>query len=277
MSFGLIPLFSIPVIAAGMDSSGILVYRFLFGGLVLLAVLLYRREDLRLNMGDAMRVGLISLFYIGTSLATLECYKYLSSRIATSLFYTDPIWCALIGMLFLHERFSLRLTTSILLATIGVMMMTGVFSEEIRFSWIGLAWGLASGLFYAFYLLAVPRMRIRSMPSLKLTFYVFFLAMLMLCVYEVITKGAIPLPHGTMCWFNLFLLGLIPTAISYICVTMSLKQIDSTLVALLGALEPVTAMVVGIMVLGDPFSLLSILGTVLILIAVFAAPRVSGS
>ena len=75
MSFGLIPLLSIPVIEAGMDSSGILVYRFLFGGIVLLSVLLYRKVNLRLNLGDAVRIGLISLFYIGTSLATLECYK----------------------------------------------------------------------------------------------------------------------------------------------------------------------------------------------------------
>ena len=70
------------------------------------------------------------------------------------------------------------------------------------------------------------------------------------------------------CLINLMLLGLIPTALSNICVTMSLKLINSTIVAILGAFEPLTAMVVGILVLGDDWSVLSITGAALILLAV---------
>lgn len=268
ISFGLIPLFSIPVINAGIGDTTILLYRFLFGCLGMLVALLYRRIDLRLSKGDVARVSILSLFYIGTAMTTLESYKYLSSGVATALVYTDPIWCSLIGITFLHEAFSKRITSAVVLATLGVMMLTGVFTEDIRFSAIGVTWGLLSGLSYALYLIFIPRLRIGKMPSLKLTFYVFCIALIMLTAWDIIAEGGIQTPKTAVCWMDLILLGLIPTAFSNICVTMSLKMIDSTIVAILGAFEPVTAMIIGILVLGDPFSFFSICGTVLILFAV---------
>ena len=268
VSFGLIPLFSIPVIAAGMGNVSILVYRFLFGSIAMLGMLLLRKTDMRISISELLRIIILSAFYIGTALATLECYHYLSSGIATALVYTDPIWCAIIGLLFLGDKFSLKLTSSIILATVGVMMMTGVFTEDGTFSALGLFWGLMSGLSYALYLIFVPRLNLKRIPSLKLTFYVFFIGMILLAAYNITTEGRIETVPDTECWINIILLGLIPTALSNICVTMSLRLIDSTFVAILGAFEPLTAMVIGILVLGDPWSLLSLSGAALILLAV---------
>ncbi|MGM9717850.1 MAG: DMT family transporter [Prevotella sp.] len=268
ISFGLIPLFSIPVIAAGMGNVSILVYRFFFGSLAMLGMLLLKKTDLRVSLSELCRIAILSLFYIGTALATLECYHYLSSGIATALVYTDPIWCAIIGLIFLGDRFSLKLTSSCLFATLGVMMMTGVFTEDGTFSALGLFWGLLSGLSYALYLIFVPRLRLKRIPSLKLTFYVFFIGMLILAAYAILEEGNIEIVTNPTCWTNLILLGLIPTALSNICVTMSLRLVDSTIVAILGAFEPLTAMVIGILILGDSWSIMSLGGTFLILLAV---------
>lgn len=268
ISFGLIPLFSIPVIAAGMDNVSILIYRFMFGSTAMLLLLIARRTNLRITMSELLRIILLSTFYIGTAISTLECYHYLSSGIATALVYTDPIWCAIIGILLLGEKVSLKMSMSILMASLGVMMMTGVFSEDGSFSVRGLAWGLASGLSYALYLILVPRLKVKSIPSLKLTFYVFFIGMILLAIYNYLAKGDIQTVPNNECWLHLLLLGLIPTALSNICVTASLKLIDSTIVAILGAFEPLTAMIVGVTVLNDPYSLLSITGAALTLLAV---------
>lgn len=268
ISFGLIPLFSIPVIAAGMDNVSILVYRFLFGSAAMLLLLMSRRTNMKISMSELWRITLLSFFYIGTAISTLECYHYLSSGIATALVYTDPIWCAIIGLIFLSEKFSWKLTSSILLASIGVMMMTGVFSEDDTFSLVGLICGLASGVFYALYLILVPRLKVKSIPSLKLTFYIFFTGMILLAVYGWCLNGKVEAISDSSCWINLILLGLVPTALSNICVTASLKLIDSTIVAILGAFEPLTAMVVGIALLGDPYSIISMTGAALILFAV---------
>ena len=268
VSFGMIPLFSIPVIAAGMDNVSILVYRFLFGSAAMLAILLLRKTNMRVSLSELLRIVLLAIFYITTALATLECYKYLSSGIATALVYTDPIWCALIGLAFLGDKFSIKLTSSILLASLGVMMMTGVFSGDGTFSMIGLLLGLASGLAYGIYLILVPRLKVKHIASLKLTFYVFFTGMWLLIAYSLMTNGGVEEVPDSSCWLDLALLGLIPTAISNICVTVSLKLIDSTIVAILGAFEPLTAMVVGVVILGEPLGLIGVVGGMLILVAV---------
>ena len=147
-------------------------------------------------------------------------------------------------------------------------MMTGVFTEDGTFSALGLFWGLLSGLSYALYLIFVPRLRLKRIPSLKLTFYVFFIGMLILAAYAILKEGNIEIVTNPTCWTNLILLGLIPTALSNICVTMSLRLVDSTIVAILGAFEPLTAMVIGIVILGDSWSIMSLGGTFLILLAV---------
>lgn len=268
VSFGLIPLFSIPVIAAGMDNVSILIYRFLFGSAAMFAILLLRKTNMRVSLSELLRIVLLAIFYIGTALATLECYKYLSSGIATALVYTDPIWCALIGLAFLGDKFSIKLTSSILLASIGVMMMTGVFSEDGTFSMVGLLWGLVSGLAYGIYLILVPRLKVKRIASLKLTFYVFFIGMWLLIAFSLLINGGVAEVPDNNCWLNLVLLGLIPTAISNICVTVSLKLIDSTIVAILGAFEPLTAMVVGVVILGEPLGFIGVVGGMLILVAV---------
>lgn len=268
VSFGMIPLFSIPVIAAGMDNVSILVYRFLFGSAAMLAILLLRKTNMRVSLSELLRIVLLAIFYITTALATLECYKYLSSGIATALVYTDPIWCALIGLAFLGDKFSIKLTSSILLASLGVMMMTGVFSGDGTFSMIGLLVGLASGLAYGIYLILVPRLKVKHIASLKLTFYVFFTGMWLLIAYSLMTNGGVEEVPDSSCWLDLALLGLIPTAISNICVTVSLKLIDSTIVAILGAFEPLTAMVVGVVILGEPLGFIGVVGGMLILVAV---------
>lgn len=268
VSFGMIPLFSIPVIAAGMDNVSILVYRFLFGSAAMLAILLLRKTNMRVSLSELLRIVLLAIFYITTALATLECYKYLSSGIATALVYTDPIWCALIGLAFLGDKFSIKLTSSILLASLGVMMMTGVFSGDGTFSMIGLLLGLASGLAYGIYLILVPRLKVKHIASLKLTFYVFFTGMWLLIAYSLMTNGGVEEVPDSSCWLDLALLGLIPTAISNICVTVSLKLIDSTIVAILGAFEPLTGMVVGVVILGEPLGFIGVVGGMLILVAV---------
>jgi membrane protein len=117
-------------------------------------------------------------------------------------------------------------------------------------------------------MVAFPRMRIRRMPSLKVTFYIFFFTMMLMMLYALFVEGRIR-PVGSMPnLVNLVLLGLLPTALSNVTLIFSLKQISSTTAAILGAFEPMTAMGVGILVFGEPFTLPVVLGFALILVSV---------
>lgn len=267
-SFGLIPLFTIPVIAMGMGYPSIIFYRFFFGSAFMLAFLMYRRQSLRITITEFIDVSILSLIYIICAVTLFASYRYISSGVATSLIYTNPIWCSLIGIMFCGEKFSWRITTSLVLAVLGVMLLSGFFDADAVFSPWGMFLGLCSGIGYGIYLILLPRLRLSNMPSLKLTFYIFFNAMLYILLYSLIAEGGVDrIPDG-MSLLNLVLVGLLPTAFSNICVTMALRLIDTTIVSILGAFEPFTAMVIGIIVLGEACTPLTVTGGLLVLLSV---------
>ena len=255
IAFGTIPLFSMPVIKEGMNSLSLLVYRFAFGCLVILGVLLFNKRSISISKGDALRIFSLSLLYTVSAIALLEGYLYISSGVATTLLFSYPVWTALIMALFFKERLKIGGILSIGLALVGVV----------------------SGLMYAIYMVVFPVMKIRHMSSLKLTFYIFFFTMINIWVYSLFTSSGLEAIPSFTSGINLVLLGLVPTAISNITLVMALKKISSTMTAVLGAFEPVTAMLVGVLVFNEPFTSSIALGLVLILFSVIFLILSSGS
>ncbi len=269
IAFGLIPLFAIPVLATGMHSTSVLIYRYAFGCLAMLGMLMFHRTRMWLAFGDFLRILLLSAMYAVSSIALIEGYNYMASGIATTLLFSYPVWTLLLSVVFLHERLSLTTAVAIGIAVAGVFFLSGILDGNGSMEGLtGLFLLLLSGFLYAVYMVIFPRMRIRQMPSLKLTFYIFFFAMLILTLYATFTRGRIDPIDTRSQLVNLFLLGLVPTAVSNVTLIVALKQISSTLAAVLGAFEPMTAMCVGILLFGEPLTLPIVIGFVLIITSV---------
>ena len=267
-AFGLIPLFSLPVLATGMPSTAVLVYRFSFACLIMLVVLMYQRKSLHLHFGESLRLMLLSVVYTGSAVFLMEGYRYLSSGIATVIMFSYPAWTALLMMIFRGEKASGTTFLAIGLAVAGVCFLSGIENGVGNISVLGICLELLSGLSYAIYMVAYPTMNIRTIPTIKVNFYIFFFTMLLLTLYAIFTSGGLPAIHTSTTLLNLFLLGLLPTVVSNITLILALKNIGSTLVAILGAFEPLTAMCIGITVFGEPFTTSIAIGFVLILTAV---------
>lgn len=270
-TFGLIPLFAIPVIKDGVDYNTVIFYRFLLGAVGMLAVLIYRQNSLRINFSDAWRISILAFIYVICAITLFKSYEYIASGISTALIYTNPIWCALIGVTFLRGETEGRsqwgIWLPLLMSVLGVAMLSGAFTQGGDIAFVGILLGLTSGIGYAIYLVAMPRLSIRKMPSLKLNFYIFLFAAFFQFLYCLTMGGGVEPIHCSDCFISLMLLGLIPTAFSNICVTMALRLVDTTIVAILGGFEPLTAMIVGILVLGEPYDAFTITGGILVLVA----------
>lgn len=285
-SFGLIPLFCIPVVESGMGYTSIIFWRFFFGSLGMLGMMWYKHQSLSISWSDFWRISILSIIYLICAYTLFISYNYISSGISTAMIYTNPIWCAIIGLLFLGDRFSWRVTSAILTTFVGVALLAGVdpmaligqtdgdFMSTVAggktpgLAWLGVFLGLCSGIGYGIYLVVLPRLRLKKMPSLKFTFYIFSLALIYLLPVSAIEGTGIEFAATPEAWLNLILLGLLPTAFSNICVTMALRMIDTTVVSVLGAFEPLTAMVIGILVLHEPFDAFTIIGGLMVLVGV---------
>ena len=305
-SYGTNPVFAKPLYADGMNPDSVLLFRYAFG-IALLGLLMIWNGWRRHNLSTAFRVSrhsLPQLVILGilmalSSLTLFLSYNYMPVGIASTLLFTYPILVAVIMTLVYHEPMSWLVVICLLLATSGVGMLCeqtptspllrgetpldpsnpsnlshlSNLSNPLNLPWgvspfmIGALLVLLSSLSYAIYLVGLNKTRVRTIASMPVTFYVLCFGFL-LFVWRICFGGAFTLPqHGVM-WLNLIALGLLPTVVSLLLTAWAIQRIGSTQTALFGALEPVTAVALGIIFLGESINLREFLGMVLIFVSV---------
>ena len=265
-SFGLIPMFTIPAMQQGMQFESILLYRFAFATLALGVILLIDGQSFRINRRDIPSLLLLAFFYLISAVFLFWGYKFMASGIATTLHFMYPVLTTLIMMLFFREKKSIWRFMAIALAVAGVFFLSqGDDSGSITF--IGIFIVLLSALGYALYLVTVSQLKVGQMKGLRLTFYVFLFGTLLLFIGIGTTGHTQPSPNLHTAG-NLVMLAIIPTVISNLALVRAVKCIGSTLTSVLGAMEPVTAVCVGICMFGEPFTNSVGLGIILIITAV---------
>lgn len=266
-SFGLIPMFTIPVMREGMQFPSVLVYRFTIATVALGILLLIRKESFHITRHDLPRLLLLAVFYLSSSLFLIWGYEFMPSGIATTLHFMYPVLTTLIMMTVFHEKKSIWRMIAIALAVAGVYLLSVSGESGHSMSLIGLIIVLLSALGYALYLVAVNQLNVHHLKGLKLTFYVFLFTSVFLVAGVGIQGGIQPISSGKMA-INLILLAIIPTIVSNLALVQAIKHIGSTLTSVLGAMEPLTAVCVGILMFGEPLTLSIAAGVILILSAV---------
>lgn len=266
-SFGLIPMFAVPVMKEGMAFHSVLAYRFTFATVALGLLLLSRRESFRITWHDVPRLCLLAFFYLMSSLFLIWGYEFMASGIATTIHFMYPVLTTLIMMLFFHEKGSVWRILAILLAVGGVYLLSVSGGGNHQLSLEGLLIVLLSALGYALYLVAVNQLDVRNMKGMKLTFYVFLFSTLFLLPGVEMVSGLQPIADWKMA-SNLVLLALIPTVVSNLSLVQAVKSIGSTLTSVLGAMEPVTAVFVGILLFSEPLTTQILIGIGCIITAV---------
>ncbi|MDE6048818.1 MAG: DMT family transporter, partial [Paramuribaculum sp.] len=119
------------------------------------------------------------------------------------------------------------------------------------------------------YIVAVNKSSLAKVPTLTATFYMLLFGVL-LFVVRLWYQGSIdiPSPHNRFLWLSLLGLAVFPTVVSFACTTGAIHYIGSTKTAILGALEPVTAVVIGVCVFGEELTARSLIGLLMIICAV---------
>lgn len=289
-SYGTNPIFAKPLYTDGMNPDSVLLFRYIFGFLLLALMMCYngwRRGDIRgafrVSRHTLPQLVLMGILMALSSLTLFVSYNYMPVGIASTLLFIYPILVAVIMTLCFHERMSWLVVVCLLLATTGIALLcksdeptaaVEAVSEASVVSpfMVGLLLVMLSSLSYAIYLVGLNKTRLRTVASMPVTLYVIFFGMF-LFVGRLLISSPFTIPEHPVMWLNLVALGLLPTVVSLIFTAKAIQNIGSTQTALFGALEPVTAVVLGILLLGETVSLREFIGMVLILGAVTMVVR----
>ena len=144
-------------------------------------------------------------------------------------------------------------------------MENGVAPEYDYFT--GIFWVILSSLSYAIYIVGVNTEKIKCIPTLRLTFYVLLFG-LFIFMAQIFCGEELILPGSAETWACTVALALIPTALSLIFTSLAIQNIGSTPTAILGVFEPVTAIVLGVILFGETLFGEDIAGIILIMSAV---------
>lgn len=265
-TYGLNPLFALPLYKSGMDPDSVLFFRYLFAIPILGIMLKARGRSFKVRRKNVFQLIVMGLLVAVSSLTLFQSYNYMEAGIASTLLFVYPILVALIMAFVFKEKPSLQTVMCIILAVVGIgLLYKG--EDGTSLSLTGTVLVMLSALTYAIYLVGINQTSLKNVATLTVTFYVLLFG-LSLFIFRLYTGGNITIPGEWYLWGNLLALGLFPTAISFLCTTSAIQYIGSTPTAILGALEPVTAIVVGLTVFGESLTQRELTGLALIIIAV---------
>lgn len=268
VTYGLNPLFAVPLMKNGAAIASILFFRYIFAVMILGAFLLFGKQSFKVSWRQAGVLLLLGVLFTSSSLSLFESYNYIASGLATTLVFLYPVLVAII-MVFLRVVPSWPVWLAIAATFVGVIIMTQSDASQ-TINPIGVTLSIASALFYALFIIIINRSKaIANISNTLLTFYALAVgAVIFLC--KIVYSG-IPITAGIESgsdWLNIVWLALLPTIVSTTTLAIATRNIGATKASVLGVFEPITAILVGTLMFGEPLTANIIIGISIAIVAV---------
>lgn len=266
-SYGTNPIFAIPLYHEGISVPSVLFMRYAMAvAIMFVATMIKSPKAFVIKPKYVGLLAFMGILMVLSSIALFESYKYLSAGIASTLLFFYPVMVAVIMAIFYKERLTKKSWACLVTAFLGVVILSK--NDDGGFiSLLGLTLVMLSSLSYAIYLVYINRGPMKKINTSTITFYVIlggFLVMIPYCLLD----GGLMLPKTTPAWINAIGLGFFPTVISLIFTSRAIALIGSTETAIFGALEPLTAVILGILILGETLTITPAIGMILIFVSV---------
>lgn len=265
--YGTNPLGALPLYAEGVNTASVLFFRFSIATMILGVFLAAKRKSFAVTRGELTTMGSLGALMAASSITYYQSFHFMDAGIASTILFVYPVMVAIIMATFFRERVTTSTVTSIILALVGICLLYNGDSG-VSLSMIGVLLVMMSSLTYAVYIVIVNQSNIR-MSTMKLTFYVLLICSMCLLAYSFSSSDLhLMLPPSPRAWFFACWLGLVPTVLSLVFMTIAVHEVGATPTAIMGALEPLTAVAIGVLVFGELFTIKLAVGIVLILSAV---------
>ncbi len=271
ISFWGISFVSTKAVLDKLDPYTLLVIRFGIGALFLLILLVLKRYPLKIPLTyipHLIVLGILGVFVHqviqATALLTID------ASAAGWIISFSPVFTVILSVLFLHEKMTVSKAAGMIVAIIGVLMVTTSGSQQ-SFQFpinIGYLLMILSTLNWAIYSVLLKRLHIQ-LPSLVITFYMCLLGFALTTPFLIRNKGWEIMPLLTdVEWAHLLFLGVFVSGVAYWYWAKALEVLEASQVSVFLYLEPVATLITAILLLQEKIIPISILGGIIIIIGV---------
>jgi len=238
----------------------------MLAALAMAVVMLLTRRKFKLEFSKLGIVVILSVLYASTAILLIESYDYIPSGVATTIHFLYPLAVTLTMSWLFGERTPVTTYIAVVVSLVGVGLLAWGNHTEGDFH-RGVTLALLTVVTYAAYIIGVMRSRASAIDSLVLTFYVLVIGAILFFLYALATTGIESVHHWSD-WRDLIMLALVCTVLSDYTLILAIKRIGSTMTSILGSMEPLTAVIVGVVYFGERFDSSSVAGLILIIAAV---------
>ena len=267
VAYGTNPLGALFLYQEGFNPPSVIFYRFTFAVIILAVILLVQKVPFRINKFECKVLLSLGVLFAASALSLYTSFKHLDSGVASTILFAYPVMVAVIMAVFFKERASVMMILSIVLSVIGILLLYQGDGDAKMSLW-GVVLVLISSLTYAVYIVVVNRTQI-SMPPFKMTFYIMAFAAVIVALYSLVVPDGrlMAIPSWTALGW-ICMVAIVPTIIAMTMLNIGILHAGSTPTAILGALEPVTAVCISVFVFDGLFTARLVCGIALILAAV---------
>ncbi|NCC18022.1 MAG: DMT family transporter [Bacteroidia bacterium] len=250
-----------------MSTETLMFYRFFVSAIIYGIYLFFRKANFKLskkNIRDIILIG--GAGYGLTGLTLVSSYNYIPSGIGTTIGFQFPVMISLFMWLFYKEKLQKTIYISLALSLLGVFLLS-YSPDHGLVSGYGIFLLTITNLMYSMYIIGVNKSSMKEIDSSVLTFYVISISMILCLALSIIRGTLIPIP-SLMAGGNILFMSIFSTIIANLTLILAIKAIGSTITALLSPLEPVTAIIIGIIVFNENINIQIITGVIIIILAV---------
>jgi drug/metabolite transporter (DMT)-like permease len=265
-SFGTLAIFGRFLYTAGLDTFTMLFLRFGFAAILMLVILLVRKEKFPSGKILLQLIGMGALGYVGQSFSYLTAIKYASAGLVALLLYLYPMFVFILSVIVLHERVTWIKIVAILLALIGTALTVDPAGGEL----FGILLAIAAALVYSVYIIIGTNV-MKHVSAVQSSLVIFASAG---TVYGILMAvNGVHLPSTNSGWINIIGIVLVATVIPVVAFLAGLERIGPTNAAMLSTLEPIVTVLLAAWIFGERLQSIALFGGSMILIAVIMLTR----
>ena len=263
--YGMNPLGALFLYEEGLNVNSVIFYRFIFASILLTIFMLIKKDSFYLKFKEIILLALLGLLFGISAISLFNSFLYMDAGLASTVLFIYPIFVAIIMALFFKEKNSIITILSIIFAFLGVVLLYE--SDGANVSNFGIFLVIVSSLCYAIYIVIINQYL--KLSALKVTFYSMLFCTITILIHSFFDSSLniMPLINFNM-WFYTLFLALVPTIISLLFLIKAIQLIGSTSASILGALEPLTAVLIGVYVFNEKITFWLVIGIVFILFGV---------
>ena len=267
MTYGLNPMFAVPLYEIGLDVMSVLFYRYLFAAILLGIIIAIKKQSFHIPKNAFIPVILAGIFFALSSITLFQSYRYMDVGIASTILYVTPFFVAIIMATFFRQKIRLQGLLCIVASFIGIGLISVKYDSTIQ-SPFGIGLVIVSALVYAVYMVLINKTALNRMHIVPLTFYCLIVGILLFLLCTCIDNGITPLPATVPAYYNVIGIAVFPTIVSLVAMTVAIQSIGPVPTSVLEALEPVTALFIGFLMFGEVLTTLNLIGILIVISSV---------